>query len=208
MAIDDESDYARASLEKQEKLLGKLLEAQVTQTGLMKELVNVSKSLARSESRESVAEVLSAVSGYIQALDSTTASPTQAPPEPPARVAPPAQRPLLSDEELAVLGGYDELRAALGRTDAKNFYVTATADPTANTLIIAGEAVPKADTMTVNETPVTGHRDGNQITITDPPKEVFRTPQPIIRLSSAGRVIAVARFITVKTPSTTARLRG
>jgi hypothetical protein len=176
----------------------------------MRQLVEVTESLAQSESRESVAEVLTAVSDYMQALDRTTtappmqtaaltrvASPTQ-----------PTQQPVFSDDELAVLGQYDELRAALGRTGAINFYVRATADQIANTLTIVGAAVQKADTVTIDKEPAPFTLVHNEMIITDPPDEVFRTPQPIIRLLSVGRVIAVARSITVKTPSTTTRSRG
>jgi hypothetical protein len=201
MSNGDEFDRGGASLN---DLLGQLLEAQVVQTGLMSKLVEVTDSLARSESRESVAEVLTAVGDYMQALDATTATPTRM-----ATSTQQAQQPALSDDELTVLGQYDELRAALGRTGAAAFYVTATADQIADTLTIVGEAVQKADTVTIGETRLMiSSPMGNEIVITNPPDEVFRTPQPKIRLLSGGRVIAVARFITVQTPSTTTRSRG
>lgn len=201
MADGDEFARGGASLN---ELMEQLIEAQTAQTGLLRELTNIADSLARSESRESVAEVLTAVSGYMQALDTTMAAPTQM-----GTSTPQAQQPVLSKEELAVLGGYDELRAALGRTDAKAFYVTATADPTAYTLTIVGEAVKKADTVTIGEKSFMISSPMSDTTvINDPPDEVFRTQQPKVRLLAGGRVIAVARFITVKTPPTTTRSRG
>ena len=206
MSNGDDADFGGESLD---GLLHKLLEAQVKQTRLLNNLVEVTESLAASERRESWGEFLEGLSKYTKALDTAMASPTQAPPRPTAQVAPPAQQPVLSKEELAVLGGYDELRAALGRTDAKAFYVTATADPIAYTLTIVGEAVKKADTVTVGDKSFpTSSPMSDTTVIDDPPDEVFRTPQPKVRLLAGGRVIAVARLITVQTPSPTPRLRG
>jgi hypothetical protein len=189
-------------------MLQQLVEAQTNQTLLMAELVNVSKSLATSESTESIAELITAAAESTK-IEMLAALVDSGQPMATAAAPPQAQQPVLSNEELAVLGGYDELRAALGRTDAKAFYVAATADRTDYTLTIVGDAVMKADTVTVGDKSFTisSPLSGKKV-INDPPDEVFGTPQPKVRLLAGGRVIAVARFITVKKSSTTTGLRG
>jgi hypothetical protein len=191
-----------------EDMLQQLVEAQTNQTLLMAELVNVSKSLATSESTESIAELITAAAESTK-IEMLAALVDSGQPMATAAAPPQAQQPVLSNEELAVLGGYDELRAALGRTDAKAFYVAATADRTDYTLTIVGDAVMKADTVTVGDKSFTisNPLSGKKV-INDPPDEVFSTPQPKVRLLAGGRVIAVARFITVKKSSTTTGLRG
>jgi hypothetical protein len=204
MSIDDESGFGGESLE---HVLHQLLEAQVRQTGLMTELVSVSKSLARSESRESIAEYIAAVAEstrteMLAALVESnrpmaaTATPT----------APPVAQSTVSDDVVNVLAQYDGLRAALARDDAANFYVAATAENSASSrsLTIEGTATKKADRVTIGGKCIDAWSRPfeNTILVTDPPEEVF-TAQPAVELWAGLRLIGAARSIKVKSSSST-----
>src|ERR1700687_308537 len=190
MGFDDENGLANGDNPPLRDVLYKLLEAQTDQAGLMRELVKITGSLARSESRESITDLANA----LKDLGSSNGRTSSAPPAP--------QPDEASGDKLVVLAQYDEMRAGLGRNGAASFYVAATPFEEDRRLVIKGAALAKATRLTIGDLSIPcqpGSTDS--LVIENAPDSVFSPPPPAIRLWSGDRLIAVARYVAERSPS-------
>jgi hypothetical protein len=166
-----------------EAMMNQLIEAQVIQTNLMTRLVEISGSLAQSESKEALADLINAFteSRAVASVDSAPAV-AAAPPD------------IATAARLTVLAQYDEMRAALGRT-AGAFYATAKPDRNRGIVAIETELFRSITSVTIGghlaQFRVVGDK---KLEVKDPPPEVYGNNPPPIQLCSGDRLVAIARY--------------
>ena len=196
MPADNDTSRDKWDDDRTKETLNQLLEAMTIQTDLLRQLTNVTGSLAESESRESIVELIKTMQ-VERSLHMAAAAPVSSHAHDFGDDL--ESRSPADHDKLTVLAQYDELRASLGRKGA-SFYAAAHLNDDGS-LLISGPAATAATSFIIGGRAIprrAGIADSQRATwlLGDPPPEVFGDSLPVIELRAGERLIAIVRLMT------------